>query len=311
MERRAELDRARGYYVRDFLEYLAVERNLLPRTVAEYEADLRIFFEFYEPHLKEELSLHTMDERTIREFLAFLRRQRGYTPQGLNRKIACLKSYFRFLEHEGHIDKSPMGEVRSARGGKLLPKVLREDELRRLFEAARARVEKNPGAPGPLRDRAILEMFYATGIRLAELVGLNLGDIDLEGMTMRVTGKGQKQRFVFLNRSAVEALQDYLAARPRVRTEAVFLNRFGRRLSRRAVELMFARLLAEAGITRAASPHTLRHSFATHLLEGGSDLVTIKELLGHQNLSTTQIYTNISRARMREVYDRAHPRDKL
>lgn len=306
---RGAIDRARGYYVREFLDYLVVERNLARRTVQEYEQDLALFFEFFRPYLDEDLTLAGMDERTIREFLTYLKRERGYTAQGINRKLACLKSYFRFLEHEGHVERSPVAEVRSARGGRLLPKVLTLQEVERLLETAAERTRRHPGKLAALRDRAILELFYATGIRLAELVGLDLGDLDLERQSCRVTGKGNKQRFVFLNRSAVRALEEYLAVRPRGREQAVFLNRFGRRLSRRAVELMFDRIRREAGVEKAASPHTLRHSFATHLLEGGSDLVTIKELLGHANLSTTQVYTNISRRRMREVYDQSHPRE--
>ena len=308
--RRAELDRARGYYVQDFLEHLAVERNLGRRTVHEYEADLRLFFDFFEPHLQDGLTLSGMDERTIREWLSYLRRQRDYTPQGLNRKIACLKSYFRFLEKEGHVESSPMHDVKSARGGRLLPKVLTEDEVDLLLRRVGERMAEKPGEWGPIRDRAILELFYATGIRLAELVGLNLSDLDLDGRALRVTGKGNKQRFVFMNEPASKALRAWLACRPKVRTDALFLNRFLDRLSRRAVELMFEKVKDEAGLAKSASPHTLRHSFATHMLEGGSDLVTIKELLGHSNLSTTQVYTNISRPRMRQVYDESHPRSR-
>lgn len=306
--RRAELDRARGYYVQDFLEHISVERNLGRRTVVEYEADLKLFFEFFEPHLQDGLTLAGMDERTIREFLSYLRRQRDYTPQGLNRKIACLKSYFRFLEKEGYVDSTPMNDVKSARGGRLLPKVLTEDEVGVILNRTVERMAEKPGEWGPVRDRAILELFYATGMRLAELVGLDVSDLDLDKRSLRVTGKGNKQRFVFMNEPAVKAVRAYLACRPKVRTDALFLNRFHDRLSRRAVELMFEKVKDEAGLQKAASPHTLRHSFATHMLEGGSDLVTIKELLGHSNLSTTQVYTNISRPRMREVYDESHPR---
>lgn len=307
-ENRGRLDRARGWYVEDFLEHLAVERNLSRRTVHEYEADLRLFFEFFTPYLEDGLTLEGMDERTLREFLSYLRLQRDYTPQGLNRKIACLKSYFRFLEKEGHISSSPMDRIRSARGGRLLPKVLSQDEVGRILRTACERMAEKPGEWGPIRDRAILELFYATGIRLAELVGLNLSDLNLPEKTLLVTGKGNKQRMVFLNEAALAAVSTWLACRPRTRTDALFLNRFRDRLSRRAVELMFDKIKAEAGLEKAASPHTLRHSFATHMLEGGSDLVTIQELMGHQSLSTTQVYTNLSRERMRAVYESSHPR---
>ncbi|MCA9794483.1 MAG: tyrosine recombinase XerC [Candidatus Eremiobacteraeota bacterium] len=306
-----DLDRARGYYIEDFLIHLSVERSLGRRTIREYEHDLKIFFDYLEPYLAEDLKLSTIDPRTIREFLAHLRRERDYTANALNRKIACLKGFFRFLEAEGHIPASPMQRISSARDGRHLPKVLTEDEVMHLLDTAEDRIESAKNREFALRDRAILELFYATGIRLAELVGLDMHRLDLERRSLRVIGKGNKERHVFLNRTAAMAVKDYLDCRPKARCPAVFLNRFGDRLSRRAVEIMFARLMKEAGIEKSASPHTLRHSFATHMLEGGSDLVTIKELLGHENLSTTQIYTNLSRTKMREVYETAHPRDAV
>lgn len=304
----ADLHRARGYYVQDFLVHLSVERTLARRTIREYEMDLALFFEHLEPYLREDLTLETIDPRTIREFLAYLRRDRGYTSNALNRKIACLKTYFRFLESEGYLKSSPMNGVSSAKDGRVLPKVLTQPEVEQLLEVARARLETAPNREFALRDRAALELFYASGIRLAELVGLDLNHIDLERKTMRVTGKGSKQRMVFINDASRDALQAYLAVRPKSKCPAIFLNRFGDRLSRRAVELTFAQLMRDTGLDKHASPHTLRHSFATHMLEGGSDLVTIKELLGHSSLSTTQVYTNLSRQKMREVYDESHPR---
>ncbi len=304
----SDMHRARGYYVQDFLVHLSVERTLARRTIKEYEMDLALFYEYLEPYLADDLRLEAVDARTIREFLAYLRQEREYTANALNRKIACLKTYFRFLESEGHLKTSPMHGVSSARDGRLLPKVLTQPEVEQLLEAARSRIETAPNREFALRDRAALELFYASGIRLAELVGLDLNHIDLERKSMRVTGKGNKQRYVFINDAAAQALRDYLAARPKAKSQAVFLNRFGNRLSRRAIELTFAQLMQEAGLEKSASPHTLRHSFATHMLEGGSDLVTIKELLGHSSLSTTQVYTNLSRQKMREVYDESHPR---
>lgn len=305
----SDLHRVRNYYVDDFLTHISIERSLGNRTVAEYEHDLKIFFDYLEPYLKEELRLDGIDTRTIREFLTYLRRERDYSANALNRKIACLKTYFRYLEGEGIIESSPMQRIKSAKGGRLLPKVLTEDEVLLILETAEGRIEGAKNPEFALRDRAILELFYATGIRLAELVGLDMHNMDLDNATMQVTGKGNKQRYVFVNQTAMDAIWDYLKVR-RKGGGAVFLNRFGDRLSRRAVELMFAKILKEAGIEKSASPHTLRHSFATHMLEGGSDLVTIKELLGHENLSTTQVYTNISRKRIREVYQTSHPRDR-
>ena len=302
-------DRASGYYVRDYLTYLSVERTLSTRTIAEYEGDLAIFLGFMEPFLQEDLTLSGIDARTIREFLAHLRKDRQYTANALNRKIACLKGYFRYLESEGIIPASPLQRIKSAKEGRMLPKVLSENEVESLLKTAE---QPRPTSENPVlaaRDSAILELFYAAGLRLSELVGLDLGDIDREAMTLRVLGKGNKERVVFINQTALAAVDEYLKVRPKVKTTALFLNRFGDRLSQRAIQLMFASTLERSDVTRKASPHTLRHSFATHMLEGGSDLVTIKELLGHESLQTTQIYTNISRARMRDVYNDSHPRD--
>lgn len=302
-------EKARGWYVDDFLEHLSVERYLSERTVAEYGDDLRIFIEFYQDNLADGMLLADFDARTIREFLKYLRDQREYTPKGLNRKLACLRSYFRFLAREKHIPASPMTEVRSAKNKRMLPSVLNLEDMDQIFEAAQRRIADDPLNWHYVRDLAIIELFYATGMRLDELVKSNLADYDRENQRMLVTGKGSKQRYVFLNESAKAALERYLQCRPKTKTQAIFLNRFSQRFSRRGVEIMLDKVIDEAGILHHASPHTLRHTFATHMLEGGSDLMTIKELLGHESLSTTQIYTNISRQRMREVYDSAHPRE--
>lgn len=307
-EDKACLDKARGWYVQDFIGYIAIEKSLAPRTVSEYEDDLRIFFEYFQPYLDDGLTLSSMDSRTIREFLAYLKLKKNYTPNGLNRKIACLKSYFKFLKQEQYIDDSPMENVESAKNGKHLPKVLSRSDVEQILARARARIAESKGKWNCVRDLAILELFYASGMRLAELVGINLSDVDLEELTIKVLGKGNKERYVFINESAAKAIANYLACRPKIKNPALFLNRFYGRLSRRAVEIVFDTIKGEAGILKEASPHTLRHSFATHMLEGGSDLVTIKELMGHASLSTTQVYTNISRRHMREVYEQSHPR---
>ncbi|MDO5295881.1 MAG: tyrosine recombinase XerC [bacterium] len=302
-------EKVRGWYVDDFLEHLSVERYLSERTVAEYGDDLRIFIEFYQDNLADGMLLADFDARTIREFLKYLRDQRDYTPKGLNRKLACLRSYFRFLAREKHIPVSPMTEVRSAKNKRMLPSVLNLEDMDQIFEAAQRRIAADPLNWHYVRDLAIIELFYATGMRLDELVKSNIADYDRENQRMLVTGKGSKQRYVFLNESAKAALERYLQCRPKTKTQAIFLNRFSQRFSRRGVEIMLNKVIDEAGILHHASPHTLRHTFATHMLEGGSDLMTIKELLGHESLSTTQIYTNISRQRMREVYDSSHPRE--
>lgn len=306
-----ELHSAHGYYVQDYLLHLSVERSLGRRTVAEYESDLEVFFNWLEPLFSDGLTFEALDTRTIREFLAHLRHDRNYTSSGLNRKIACLKGYFAYLEVEKILPNNPMTRVRSAKEAKLLPKVLSPEDIGRLLQTVEEQIGETKNPALALRNRAIFELFYATGIRLSELVGLNADDPDFPGKTLRVIGKGRKERVVFFNDVAADAMTEYLQVTPRKEPGGpLFLNRYGARLSQRGVEKMFSKVLKLSGLEKHASPHTLRHSFATHLLEGGSDLVTIKELLGHESLQTTQVYTNISRQRMRAVYERAHPRDR-
>jgi len=310
----SNLAKARDYYKDDFINYLSVERNLSPRTMKEYQADLQIFFDYFKPYFEQELTLESMDERTIREFLTFLKIKKKYTARAINRKLATLKAYFRFLKKENYIPQSPVADVKCAKLEKHLPKVLNETEVGKLLEAPDENMlTGKPDHSGTdqvalYRDRAILELFYATGMRISELVGLNLEDIDFENKMIKVTGKGNKQRIVIMNNSALTALRLYLSSRENIRSNAVFVSRKKVRMTQRAVQYLFAKYLNQSDIKKSASPHTLRHSFATHLLEGGSDLMTIKELLGHENLSTTQIYTNISMKRMREVYEECHPR---
>jgi site-specific recombinase XerD len=297
------LTRKRGYYKSDFLSYLAVERNLSPRTIREYKADLDIFFNFFKPYFDQELTLENLDERSIRDFLSYLKLDHHYTAKSLNRKIAALRSYFKYLEDERIINRSPMGGIKSAKLEKHLPKVLTESEVNDLLNAPLI-LNNEKG----IRDKAILELLYATGIRISELVGLNLESMDLENFTLRVRGKGSKDRMVLFNESAARAIEAYLAIRPNTSSNSLFLSMAKKRMSKRSIELIFDEYLERAGINKSASPHTLRHSFATHMLEGGSDLMTIKELLGHENLSTTQIYTNISLQHIRETYRKSHPR---
>lgn len=292
------------YHVKDFINFITVEEGLSPRTVAEYSHDLKLFFNYFQPHLKQELNLEGMDERTLREFLTYLKLDKNYTPKAINRKIATLKAYFSFLESEGYIKKTPLAKIKSAKLGKHLPKVLTENEINSFFEALyKSKDQYN------IRDRAIFELFYATGMRISELTGLDLEDLDFEKMMLKVSGKGNKERMVLINASTVKALNDYLKERPKVNFRALFISKKNTRLTPRMIEYIFLKYLKRAGINKSASPHTIRHSFATHMLERGSDLVTIKELLGHENLSTTQIYTNISMQHIKETYKKSHPRE--
>lgn len=299
-----ELLKNQKYHVKEFINFITVEIGLSPRTVKEYYHDLRIFLGFFMPHFNEELTLDTIDERTLREFLTYLKLDKSYTPEAINRKIATLKAYFSFLESEGYIKKNPMVKVKSAKLGKHLPKVLTENEIKLFFDALYSSNDKYN-----IRDRSIFEIFYATGMRISEVVGMNRGDIDFDKMTIKVKGKGDKERMVLVNESSVKALKEYLNIRPNVNTPALFISKKNTRLTSRMIEYIFLKYLEKTGINKSASPHTIRHSFATHMLERGSDLVTIKELLGHENLSTTQIYTNISMQHIRETYKRSHPRE--
>lgn len=308
----------RNYYVNDFINFLAIERNLSKRTLKEYGHDLKIFFEYFAPYLDEELTLSTIDERTIREFLTFLRMNKNYTPSALNRKISTLKAYFKFIEDEGYLEKSPMNRVKTVKMGKHIPKVFSQNEVSDILDAPEKETKLKSGNKEKrsyklpfdpkVRDKAILELFYATGMRIAELSGLNVNGLDFDKKMIKVTGKGNKQRMVLMNDTTAEALNDYLTARPRTSSPALFLNRNLRRLSIRGIQKMFKKYLLKSGISKEGSPHTMRHSFATHLLEGGADLVSIKELLGHENLSTTQIYVNIAMQRIKKVYEESHPR---
>lgn len=198
--------------------------------------------------------------------------------------------------------------MKSAKLPKTLPKVMSTSEINTLISTPSSCTHKNPITS--VRDKAILELLYATGMRISELVSLDLDSINWEELAIRVVGKGNKERIVLINESAKDTVREYLKIRPLAKDPALFLNKYKSRFTIRGIELLFARYLKAAGIAKQASPHTVRHSFATHMLEGGADLMTIKELLGHESLATTQIYTNISLKHMRQVYKKSHPRDK-
>jgi site-specific recombinase XerD len=245
-----------------------------------------------------------MDDKTIREFLTYLKINKSYTPKAINRKIATIRSYFDFLVTEGYLKTNPVQKLKSAKLGRHLPKVLTESDIKLFFETL-----YNTKDDFVIRDIAIFELFYASGIRISELTGINIEDIDFDNMMIKVKGKGDKERIVLINESAYKAINNYLNQRPQVNSRSLFISKKNTRLSARMIEYIFEKYLKKAGINKPASPHTLRHSFATHMLQRGSDLVTIKELLGHANLSTTQIYTNISLQHIKETYNKTHPRE--
>lgn len=285
-----------------FLQHLERERNASAHTVRAYGQDLEQFAE----HAREDLGRQgrpaDVDHLLIRSFLARLH-ARGIKKASAARKLACLRTFFRYLCREGILDRNPARTILSPKTERRIPGHFDEGQMARFLDLP-------GGTPAALRNRAILELFYATGIRCSELVGLDLEDIDRDGRTARVLGKGQKERVVPFGKPAAAALLAYLAVRSGLspRDEAVFLNLRGGRLTDRSVrEVVKDRILALA-MEQKASPHTLRHSFATHLLERGADLRAIQELLGHSSLSTTQRYTHVNTRHIMEIYSKFHPR---
>lgn len=281
-----------------FLRYLSVERNASRHTVRAYRADLESFRGFGEAAGCTEIA--AVDTRLIRAYLAHLHRH-GLDPVSVARHLSALRSWFRFLLRRGVVERNVARDVRSPRLPRKLVAFLPVDEAmpmvdaRALSGAARA------------RDVAILELLYASGLRVSELVGLDLDAVDGETMTVRVLGKGSKERVVPFGGAAARALEAYRGSRPLTRGP-LFVNARGGRLSARSVQGIVKRAARAAGITRRVSPHTLRHTFATHLLDGGADLRMVQDLLGHSRLSTTQRYTHVGSTQIMRIYDVAHPR---
>jgi integrase/recombinase XerC len=285
-----------------FLRHLDRERNASPHTRRAYARDLAQFVEHLEREFGRAPKAEDVDHLAIRGFLAALHRS-GIKKVSAARKLACLRSFFRWLCREGRLLRNPARPLLSPRMDRRIPNCLDEGEVRALLEV-------QDDSDAGLRARALLEMLYATGIRCAELVGLDLAHLDLESRTARVLGKGSKERVVLYGRSAAQAIEAYLPARARTRprSDALFANARGGRLSDRSVRTILTRQLQLASVARRVSPHALRHSFATHLLERGADLRAIQELLGHSSLSTTQRYTHVNTRQILEAYRKAHPR---
>jgi integrase/recombinase XerC len=278
-----------------FLRHLAVEKHASPHTVRSYRADLEQFRAFLRSEAPGE-GVEAIDVRRLRAYLARLH-ARGLDPASIARKLAALRSWLRFLVRRGVLERNPAADVRGPRLGRKLVSFLPIDEAAELMET-RGTTE---------RDRAVLELLYAAGLRVSELAGLDLDDVDRDERTVRVLGKGRKERIVPYGARAAAALDAYLGVRSAARGP-LFLSARGRRLGVRALFDVVRRGARAAGITRRVSPHTLRHTFATHLLDAGADLRMIQELLGHSRLSTTQRYTHVGSEQLMRVYDAAHPR---
>jgi tyrosine recombinase XerC len=285
-----------------FLVDLHERRGASPHTTANYRLDLEHLAHWAGEH--DITSWRALTRQLVRSWVAWMHAE-GYAPASIGRKLSSLRSLYRYLMREGIVAESPLQLVPGPKRGRTLPNVLSVDEIERLL------AQPDSKTPLGMRDRCLLEMMYATGLRVSELVGLTLEQIDWGQRTIRVIGKGSKERIVLAGELAMEALETYLHnGRPRllreVTTEALFLSHLGSPLSVRGFHAVLAGYVRSAGLERRVTPHTLRHSFATHLLEGGADLRSVQELLGHASVSTTQVYTHVSEGYLREVYSRAH-----
>ncbi len=283
----------------DFLAYLKQERGYSEHTVRSYQVDLTQFFDFCVDRLGGK-PISSITREDVRDFLGALLRY-GYTGKSTARKLSSLKSFFRYLVNTGRITRNPAADIKGPKSEKVLPPLLTVEQITQALEP----IDDSVTA---LRDAAIVETIYGSGLRASELVGLNTGDIDFQNETIRVRGKGGKERILPLGRGERLAIERYLARRGFKEEPAVFLNRQGKRLTTRSIQKIVRRALSRiAGVT-ATHPHALRHAFATHLLERGADLRAVQELLGHSSLASTQIYTHLTVERLRRIYDRAHPR---
>jgi len=293
--------------IAEFLRHLSLEKNASTFTVKSYREDLTQALDFFRNRLSvKRVEAAQLTARLLRAWLAHLHEQ-GYAKTTMARRIAALRSLCRFLCRQGTLNSNPASGLRGPRQEKRLPHFLSEKHLLALLEAP------SLDTPLGLRDRAILEALYSAGLRVSELTGLNRPDIDLETGLATVRGKGKRERLALFGPQALGAINRYLAAResisPSVRTQAaVFVNKRGTRLTTRSIGRLLEKYLARAGLDPRTSPHTLRHSFATHMLDRGADIRSVQELLGHRSLGTTQIYTHVTTNRLRESYHKAHPR---
>jgi integrase/recombinase XerC len=290
-----------------FLRFLKVERNAAELTIKSYREDLTSLSEFLADEQGNVPRPDAVTPLDLRQYVAALH-EAGYAKSSVSRRLASLRSFYRFAQREGLAESNPAKPLRNPRRDRHLPHFLSTDEIGRLLTA--------PPADDPLglRDRAILETTYSGGLRVSELVAIDEDDLDLAEGLVRVQGKGRRERLAPLGRYAVRALNQWLDVRQLASScdqgKPVFLNKFGRRLTTRSVARMLEKYLQLTGLDTRTSPHTLRHSFATHLLDRGADIRSVQELLGHKSLVTTQIYTHVSTAGLREAYDRAHPRSR-
>lgn len=290
------------------MQYLSVERGLALNTLESYERDLTQYLD----HLKKS-GVQTIDQSTRQHITAYVAelKKKGKAAATVSRSLVSIRSFYQFLVRERMLDKDPSMNMETPKQEKRLPKVMSMAEVEQLLDAP------NLSAIGGMRDKAMLEVLYACGIRVSELISLNTSDIHLGLGYIRCIGKGAKERIIPLGRIAAQSLDRYIQyARPKMMKgthadEALFLGHLGTRMTRQGFWKIIKKYAAQAGIQKEITPHTLRHSFATHLLENGADLRAVQEMLGHADISTTQIYTHVTKRRMKEVYNQTHPRARM
>lgn len=292
---------ANDKWVKNFLNFLETEKNASTHTIKNYAIDLREFLTPLDGKPVEDV--HYLD---IRTFLAGLK-EKTFSKSSISRKLACLRSFFKYLVRENVLKANPAADISTPKREKKLPKFLDPTEITNLIEAPPQDTWEGK------RDRAILEMLYSSGLRVSELVGLNWEDLDLFSGLVRVRGKGKKERILPVGQMALQAVRSYMDHKPSREKDSgskkpLYLNRGGSRLTDRSVRRMILKYTRQCALSKEVSPHMLRHSFATHMLDRGADLRSVQELLGHENLSTTQIYTHVTTKRLKEAYDAAHPR---
>lgn len=297
--------------IQEFLDYLATEKNYSENTIAAYRNDLTQFAQYLHDQTTDNdtatIAWDQIDKNTIVNYILFLK-ERKYASSTVARKVAAIKSFFHYLSDEGAITEDPTVGLESPQVKKQLPKAISIEDIERLLaEPATSETPKG------LRDAALLEVLYATGMRVTELVSLNVSDVDLESGTILCSGKGDRERIVPIYDHANQVLSTYLEeGRPHLVSDpdevALFLNHRGQRLTRQGLWLIIKHYVETVGIEGEVTPHTLRHSFATHMLHGGAKLRDVQKLLGHANISTTQVYTQVTRDHLRQAYDEAHPR---
>ncbi|MFY9884227.1 MAG: tyrosine-type recombinase/integrase [Candidatus Cybelea sp.] len=291
--------------VRDLRGYLLTERKRSPLTVEAYERDLVEFTSFLRA-TQGRVSLKTATTSQIRQYIAHLFDARRCDSRTVCRKLSSIRALYRFLKITGVRENDPAAAIPGPSVAKKRPAPLKVGEVMKLLRTSLA----GRSDAARLRDAAIMELFYASGMRRAELAGVQLGGVDLAERTIRVTGKGNKERLVVINHAAAEAIEAYLRVRPRSPDPHLFLGRGGKGLTPKHVWRIFRAIYSVSGIQKHATPHTLRHSFATHLVENGVDLETVRELLGHESLATTGVYLQLAMGHKRRAYDEAHPRDR-